>query len=152
MKKIILICFFSSFLFLAFSLSTTQECNSTELKKAARALLKPYKYDSAKLTKYTFKDQPQKLEVEVPLFIGEKYRFIFNSQAMNQKIGISIYNKKNGSKKRELLFSNESIPDSQEQFMFEPGKGRKLFVNYDIPANQDSVVKKGCVLFLVGFE
>jgi hypothetical protein len=51
-------------------------CNAKALKEKAENLLDPYKYDSSELTKIIYKKQESVKEVEVPLFIGEKYKVV----------------------------------------------------------------------------
>lgn len=153
MKKLIFTSILTSFILFSFT-SSTPECDPASLKTEAKEKLKPYKYDSAKLSKVTFKKEAQRMEVEVPLFIGESYRFVFNTKQLSKKIGISIYNKSFDSKKRELLYSNKDVSDTTSLFSFEPDKmARKMFVNYEIPEDAEAPgTEKGCVLFLLGYK
>ncbi len=126
-------------------------CTSSESRKKAKLTLKPYKYDAGKTNKFTFKAKEQSREIEVPLFLGERYRMVFNTEGMPQHIGIEIYDKKSTHKKKQLLFSNKDIPTDQTEFVFEPEKSKTLYVNYSIPVTNDTI-KKGCVLFVLGFQ
>jgi hypothetical protein len=126
-------------------------CTSSASRKKSKVTLKPYQYDTGKTNKITFKAKEQKREIEVPLFIGERYRFVFNTEGLPQPIGIDIYSKKSTSKKRELLFSNKDIPAEQTEFIFEPEKSKTLFVTYSVPVTNDTI-KKGCVLFILGYQ
>ena len=52
-------------------------CNAKDLKEKAKNTLEPYKYDSSELTRILYKKKESVKEIEVPLFIGEKYRMVF---------------------------------------------------------------------------
>ena len=124
-------------------------CNSSEARKASKKALDPYQYDAGKTNTFTFKNKIQKREIEVPLFVGEKYRFVFNTSGLPQPIDIEVYDKKEASKNRTLLFSNK---DSNEDMLtFEPIKSKKLYVNYTVPVTNDTI-KKGCVVMVVGYK
>ena len=126
-------------------------CTSSESRKKAKQTLKPFQYDAGKTNKFTFKNKEQVREIEVPLFVGERYRFVFNTEGLPQPIGIEIYDKKSTSKNKSLLFSNADIPADQKEFVFEPEKSKKLYVNYTVPVTNDTI-KKGCVLFVLGYQ
>lgn len=131
---------------------TTQECDATAMKNKAKTLLdNDFKYDSAKITRFAYKDKEQVKEIEVPLFIGEKYKFIFNTE-VPENIIISIYDKPLTAKKRKLLYTNkeQAVPGSKT-YTWEPQKSRKMYVNIEIPksANVDT---RGCVVFLLGYK
>ena len=78
MKKIIksLFSFIIVFVMMAFQGGDVL-CNAKELKEKAKNVLEPYKYDSSELTRILYKNKETLKEVEVPLFIGEKYRIVF---------------------------------------------------------------------------
>ena len=127
-------------------------CPSSELKSEIKPKLKPdYKYDSSKTTRISMTNEKQVKEIEVPLFIGEKYKFIFNAKELPSDINITIYDKKIGKKNREILYSNAKEKESGEStFEFEPTKSRTMYINYDIPASTEK--KSGCVVFLLGYR
>lgn len=125
-------------------------CTSSETKKKCKAKLSPFKYDASKLSRITFKDKKQFKELEIPMYFGEKYRLIWNTEGCPQKIGINVYNRKFDSKKRQLLWSNRDKMNETE-FVWEPDKSRKMFIDYDIPTTTDTI-KKGCVVFVLGYK
>ena len=139
---------------LFFAVAQTQPiidyCKSTTTKKKCKKALSPYKYDASKLTRITLKNKPQMKELEIPLYFGEKYRFVFGTEGLPQPIDINIYNKKFEAKKRSLLWSSKQFPKSQKVFTWEPKSSKKLYITYDIPVTKDSL-KKGCVVFLLGY-
>ena len=127
-------------------------CDAKKLKGDIKGELKPdYKYDSSKITRVIFKDKSQIKEVEVPLFIGEKYRFVFNTNSLPKPVEINIYNKKAGSSKRKLLYSSSKEKDTDNIFVWEPDKSRKMYINYKIPAGS-AADERGCVVFLLGYK
>ena len=127
-------------------------CPSTDLKNELKPKLKPhYKYDSSKTTRILSKNEKQVKEIEVPLFIGEKYKFIFNAKELQDGVKINIYDKKIGKKNRELLYSSESDNAAENGvFEFEPEKSRTMYIDYDIPATEQA--SRGCVVFLLGYK
>ncbi len=142
----LLIVFISSVAF-----QITEECDATTLKKELKRELRPdYKYDSSKTTRFTYKTKVQAKEIEVPLFMGEKYRFLFNTSGLPVGVKIEIYNKKLGHKKRKLLYTLEQ-KDDQHIYAFEPVKSRKMYINYTIPESSE-VELKGCIAFVLGYK
>ena len=124
-------------------------CQSTTSRSNSKEALAPFNYDAGKTNKFKFTSKEQFREIEVPLFIGEDYRFVFNTEGLPQPIKIEIFDKKSTAKNRKLLFSNADITD--DQFIFEPEKSKKLYVDYTVPPTNDEV-KKGCVVFVVGYQ
>ena len=151
-KELIFIC--SSIIFCGFIVQTTEildTCNSAEAKKACKKALKPgFEYDAAKSTKFTFKNKKQFKELEVPLYMGEKYRFVFNTEGLPQQIDIEIYDKRYESKKRELLFSSRTFEENTKEYIYEPEKSRRVYIDYIVPPTNDTI-KKGCVVFALGY-
>ena len=149
--------FISLFLTLTIVFGTTQAlqstfvCPSTDLKNEIKPLLKPdYKYDSSKITRIKAKGDSAVTEVEVPLFIGEKYKFIFNTAQLQSDVVISVYNKKAGKGNRELLYSNKNeMGGGKTNFEWEPEKSKTMYINYEIPKGTTG---DGCVVFLLGYR
>lgn len=115
--------------------------------------LKPdYKYDSSKSTKFVYKTKPQRKEIEIPLYRGEKYRFLFHTGGLSrQDVKIEIYDKPTESKKRTLLY--ELIPkNGQEIFIFEPEKSRKMYLNYTIPEVAEPTEQQDCIAMVLGYQ
>ncbi len=150
MKKIIL-CILLSLTITLFSFQVVQECDGMGLKKELKRELRPnYKYDSSKTSRFTYKTKVQAKEIEVPLFMGEKYRFLFNTTGSPENIKIEIYNKKLGHKKRKLLYALDQKED-QHIYVFEPTKSRKMYINYTIPESSE-IELKGCIAFVLGYK
>lgn len=126
-------------------------CTSAETKSKAKELLGEYKYDASKLTRITFKNKPQTKEIEVPLYFGEDYRFVFSIEGAPEPINIKVYNKSFDAKKRDLLWEAKPETEGQTEFVWEPEKSRKVYVSYDIPATSGDM-KKGCAVFVVGYK
>ncbi len=137
--------------FSAFQASDGASCDSKNLRERAKKTLDPFKYDSAKLTKITYKTKESVKEVEVPLFIGEKYRFVFNTEGISKPVIISVYNKDKDARTRKLLFSTEGTPAAEKQQVWEHTHSMKVFVDYSIPA-ADSTATPGCVFFMLGYQ
>lgn len=152
-KKIFSLLFVLGFSFTIYAQQVTTECISKELKAEIKPLLKPdYKYDSAKTIRFTYKGKKQLKEIEVPLFIGEKYKFIFNLKGAQGDVDINVYNKKVGAKKRKLLFSLKEVKESGKTvYTWEPTKSRKVYVDCTIPESKKEELR-GCVLFMLGYK
>ena len=125
-------------------------CNSKELKEKAKLVLEPYKYDSSELTRILYKTKESIKEVEVPLFIGEKYRIVFELEALPKQVEVQIYNKDKDSKNRKLLFSSKEMGDKKE-FLFEVSKVRHIYVDYVVPPTEAGSYS-GCAVFMVGYK
>ncbi|MBK6985108.1 MAG: hypothetical protein IPH32_10300 [Bacteroidetes bacterium] len=125
-------------------------CNSKELKEKAKLALEPYKYDSSELTRILYKAKETVKEVEVPLFIGEKYRIVFELEALPKQVEVQIYNKDKDSKNRKLLFSSKDMGDKKE-FQFEVSKARHVYVDYIVPPTEAGSYS-GCAVFMVGYK
>jgi hypothetical protein len=149
------ISYITLFLVVAFvstaAIQITQEYDITALKKELKKELKPeYKYDSSKTSRFTYKAKTQIKEIEVPLFMGEKYRFLFNTAGLPQKVKVEIYNKKIGHKRRKLLYEIEQ-KEGQHIYTFEPKKSRKMYINYTVPETSEEELK-GCMIFILGYR
>lgn len=147
--------FFAAFLFsfLMFSQSSVGECNSKELKDAVLSLLKPdFKYDSSKIIRFEYTTTEQVKETEVPLFIGEKYRFLFNLNAAPLGAEVRVYDKPYDSKKRKLIYSTKQEKEGEKNiFIFEPVKSKKIYVDVVVPST-DKTFQRGCVVFVIGYK
>lgn len=126
-------------------------CDAKVLKEKAMDMLDVYKYDSSELTRILYKKKESVKEVEVPLFIGEKYRFCFNMEAVPKAVEIQIYNKDKDSKNRKLLFSSKDAGPDKKEIQFEISKSRHVFVDYVVPPVETGSYM-GCAVFAVGYK
>lgn len=131
---------------------TTPDCDQKTLKNKCKTLLGDYKYDSAKMTKIVMQKKAQKIEVEVPVFIGEKYRLVFNMAQAPKGVTINIYNKDKEAKKRDLLFSSKDAKGDAKEFVFDAPRVKKMFVDYDVAPDSLNTKGKGCAVFMVGYH
>ncbi len=149
MKKIAILIFAA---ILTVSFQTGNMCDTKKLKETAKKELEPYKYDLSKLTRITYKKTSQLKETEVRLFIGEKYRLIFNTEALPKTVVISLYNRDKESSKRKLLFTTKDAPADKKIFSFEYSWANKIFVDYEIPADSSAQELTGCAFFMLGYK
>ncbi len=128
-------------------------CDQKALKDQSKKVLDPYKYDVAKVTRIVYKDTPSYKEIEVPLFIGEKYRLVFNTAALPKNVIINLYNREHDNKKRKLIFSSKDAPADKKDFSFDYSFANKIFIDYDIPPG-DSISGggAGCLIFMLGYK
>jgi hypothetical protein len=128
-------------------------CDQKALKDAARAKLDPFKYDSGKVTQLRYKNKAQVKEIEVPVFIGEKYRMVFNAEAVSKDVIISVYNKDKETKNRKVLWTSKSSAPGTKMHVFEPDNAKfKFYVDYDLPAVADSIIPQECIVFMLGYK
>ena len=126
-------------------------CDAKALKERAQKELDPFTYDMSKLTHISYRSKPTLKEIEAPLFIGEKYRLVFNTEALPKQIVVSVYNRDKDSNKRKLLFTTKDAPASKRLFTFDISFARKTFIDYEIPAG-DSTAGGGCIVFMLGYK
>lgn len=155
MKKII---FYSTILVLLLTTTALKleevQCVAADLKNELMPVLKPeYKYDSSKITRVLYKKEVFQSGIEVPLFMGEKYRFVFNTAGLPKDIEINIFDKKPSNKmKKNALFTLSNVKEAGKHiYSFEPEKSKKMYVVYTIPATEQEDLK-GCVVFLLGYR
>jgi hypothetical protein len=135
------------------AIQTTEVCDQKALKENAKAGLDPYKYDSGKLTRINYKKKEALKEIEVPVFIGEKYRFVFNSEGITRPLVVSVYNKDKEAKNRKELFTFTASPSGPKIHSYEPdGAKTKYYIDYTIPAVNDSMPAPECMVFMLGFK
>ena len=142
-----------TFLVISTAFQVAEECDTMALKKELKDLLKPdYKYDSSKTTRFYYKTKPQQKEIEIPLYRGEKYRFLFNLSGISREgVKVSIYNKPFDNSKRELLYELKPEPGKMI-YTFEPDKSRKMYINYAIPEVSETTETRDCLVFVLGYK
>ena len=155
MKKILIISFIGLLFAYAFTpIQTAENVDKNALSASCRKKMEPYKYDSQKFTRINFSDKQQQLEVEVPVFVGEKYRVVFNTSSMPAAppIAINIYTKSKDSGKRDPIFSNKDVPAGSTELVFDAPRLRKMFIDYDVPAVPGDQKLSGYIIFMVGYK
>jgi hypothetical protein len=154
------------FLFVAMLASSAmaqsyEYCDTKTLKDSCKDYLnKPYKYDAANIILVTLGRKPQMKEVELPMFMGETYRLIFNTYALPPGVEIHVYNKDADHDNRKELFSCNSSDASKKMFLWDTDHFHsKLYVDYIIPANHDNPpagtdapLIQGCGVLVIGFK
>lgn len=132
---------------------TAENCDAINLKQKAKEALTPYRYDSGKVSRIIYSSKSQLKEMEVPVFIGEKYRMIFNTEALSKDVVVSIYNKSKETPNRVALFSTKNAAAGQKMHMFEPSQAKfKFYVDYEIPATADTTGAPECLIFMLGYK
>ena len=153
MKKIFLISLISlAFIYGFTTIQSTDNCDKKALTASCKKRLEDFKYDSQKFTKINCKNKAQQLEVEVPVFIGEKYRLVFNTSALPKGIIVSVFTKDKESKKREAIYTNKGMKADEKEFIFDAPRARKMFVDYDVPSDSTNQQLSGCMVFMVGYK
>jgi len=131
------------------TIQTTDNCDKKTLTASCKKKMEPFKYDSQKFTKIMFQKKTQQLEIEVPVFIGEKYRLVFNTTSLPKPVQVNVYTKDKESKKREAIYSSKP---GENEIVFDAPRVRKLYVDYDVPADSTNQKLSGCIVFMVGYK
>jgi len=133
-------------------IQTSDTCDTKTLKDNAKAALDPFKYDSGKVTRLYYKKKTQVKEMEVPVFVGEKYRIVFNTEGISRDVSISVYSKDKDSKNRAALYTVKATP-AEKIHIYEPkGAKFKFYVDYDLPAVSDSLPPSECLVMMLGYK
>lgn len=113
--------------------------------------LKPYYYSSMKnMSVLTSDKKDYHHEVRVPLFSGEKYRFVFNIEGISEHVNINIYNKPKGEKRRKLVYSTESAGSGQSMYVFQPKVSDPLFIDFHFEKTE--TIEQGCIMMMLGYR
>jgi hypothetical protein len=134
------------------TIQSTDNCDKKALTASCKKKMEPFKYDSQKFTKIMYQKKTQNLEIEVPVFIGEKYRLVFNTSSLPKQVMVNVYTKDKDSKKREAIYSSKDLKAGENEIVFDAPRVRKLFVDYDVPADSTNQKLSGCVVFMVGYK
>ncbi|HEX8516914.1 MAG TPA: hypothetical protein VF868_11995 [Bacteroidia bacterium] len=134
------------------TIQTADNCDKKTLTASCKKKMEPFKYDSQKFTKIMFQKKAQQLEIEVPVFIGEKYRLVFNTSSLPKPIQVNVYTKDKESSKREAIYTSKGLKPGENEIVFDAPRVRKLYVDYDVPADSTNAKLSGCVVFMVGYK
>ncbi len=127
-------------------------CDTKALKDAAKEALDPFKYDSGKVTRLYYKKKEQLKELEIPIFVGEKYKIVWNTAGITRPVVISVYSKDKESKNRKEMFTTTATP-GEKLHTYEPvGAKFKLFVDYSLPGVSDSLPPSECMVMMLGYK
>ena len=140
------------FIFGFTTIQTADNCDKKAMTASCKKKLDTFKYDSQKFTKINFTKKVQQLEVEVPIFIGEKYRLVFNTSGLPKGIKINVFTKDKDSKKRESIYDNKAAKAGEDVLVFDAPRARKMFVDYDVPTDSTNAKLTGCMIFMVGYK
>ena len=128
----------------------------SEYRKLCRNALKPYRFDGAKTTHFSYKDYNYRKEVEIGTVQDSEYRLSFNSNGIKyDQIKVEIYDKPSKFKARVLLYEKDGIGGNEftvetgpmldklkevkrekgvEEEIIERMRLKKLYISYVIPA------------------
>jgi hypothetical protein len=136
-----------------------EHCDVKELKDTCKNYIdRPYRYDASNIILIQYKKKQQVKEVELPMFIGETYKLIFNTYGLPPGIQIDVYSKSIESDGRKSVFSCNSS-DTRKVYVYSTEHWHtKLYIDYTIPANKnstgsdDSPDVAGCGVVVVGYK
>lgn len=138
---------------------TYDYCDVKTLKDSCKDYIDhPYKYDASNIILVTLQHKAQLKEVELPMFMGESYKLIFNTYGLPPGVEIHVYNKDADHDNRKELFSCNSS-GATKMFIYQTDHfHQKLYVDYVIPANRtstdgkDAPVVQGCAVMVVAYK
>ncbi|NNM93989.1 MAG: hypothetical protein HKL88_00830 [Bacteroidia bacterium] len=142
----------------------SNDCNVNALKDTCKFYFnlpeyggEPFHYDCANRVDVKFIRKEQVKEIQIPIFSGEEYLFVFNTYALAPGVKIDVWNKPIEDSKRENLFSVKSS-DAVKVNRFMPKKKLRdrIYIDYTIEAHptvSDSNPENGgCGMVVVGFK
>ncbi|HET6990577.1 MAG TPA: hypothetical protein VFJ43_04600 [Bacteroidia bacterium] len=133
-------------------IQTSDSCDVKTYKDNAKAALDPFKYDSGKVTRLYYKKKEQVKEFEIPVFVGEKYKVVWNTEGISRNVTITVYNKDKDSKNRKEMFSATATP-GEKIHSYEPvGAKFKFYVDYTLPGVNDSLPPSECMVMMLGYK
>jgi hypothetical protein len=127
-------------------------CDVKAFRAKGRILLRPYRTDGSTLTKISYKKAETIKEFDFPLFVGEKYRFIFFTDLLPKDVEIQIYNKDKESKNRKLLYSSKDEGIEKREYIFEIAKSTNVYVDYVIPSSETEMDANACLFMMYGHK
>ena len=85
-----------------------------EYRKSCRTALKPFRYDGALTTHFSYKDYDYSKEVEIATIQNQTYRLSFNANGITSEgIKIKIFDKPKKFRSRTLLYEKENVTGSE---------------------------------------
>ena len=85
-----------------------------EYRKNCRTALKPFRYDGALTTHFSYKDYDYSKEVEIATIQDQIYRLSFNASGITgEGIKIKIFDKPKKFRTRTLLYEKENVTGSE---------------------------------------
>lgn len=127
-------------------------CDGSSIKAELKQELKPdFRYDSSNITPFKASGEFQGKKIEVPLFGGEKYRFVFSTKGASKNFQIYISNKKDTKSGKFLYSLKEHREEGKDIYIFEPEKAEKLYITYIVPPSLDEPTDF-CASFMIGYK
>jgi hypothetical protein len=77
---------------------------------------------------------------------------VFNTSSLPKPVQVNVYTKDKESKKREAIYSSKDLKPGENEIVFDAPRVRKLYVDYDVPADSTNQKLSGCVIFMVGYK
>jgi hypothetical protein len=133
-------------------IQASDTCDTKSFKENAKAALDPFKYDSGKVTRMYYRKKEQMKELEIPIFVGEKYKVVWNTEGVSRPVKVSVYNKDKDSKNRKEMYSF-TVNAGEKIHSYEPdGAKFKFYVDYSLPAVADSLPPSECMVMMLGYK
>jgi hypothetical protein len=164
MKKILSTTVLLFLLFLVFSSNTFDSGNSTNArintyKQECKELIKPARYDGARVTFYAASNEKQIKTVETFFVLDKEYKLAISGKESSVKVNVRIYNStdenkrillkeiKNFQGKNVIVSSKELVKVYNKKF----GTAERLktvYLEYEI---SEGVTKNEAIVFVLGY-
>lgn len=127
------------------------QCSKNKLAKHCSESLDGYFYDGAVTEKIKLDTVPSIYDFEFIAFSGQDMKLIFcASEPYN--VEVNIYNKPKTSKKREIIYSSTEDKNEIKIWQFNVARTERYFIEYFVPANNESSKKSICFSMIIGFK
>lgn len=129
-------------------------------KADLRSELDTLQYDGTQVTYFKYRDQTYYKGVQVPVFLRDRYYFLFSGAAANEKVSIEFYDKPPESNNRLLLFEIKNISEDEafinindlrermKVYGESPDDLRSVFVDYKIKKGKGD---RGAIVLVLGY-
>lgn len=133
-------------------------CDTKTLKDSCKNYINaPYHYDASNTILVTLEKKSQMKEVEIPMFLGETYKIIFNTYGLPGGVEIHVYNKDADHENRKELFSCNSSDPAKKIYIYDTEHFHsKLYIDYVIPpthnTGDNAPLVQGCSMMVVAYK
>ena len=113
--------------------------------------LAPYEYDCYSVKEFTYGPKEQSIVVEFFVYSEEEYKLLFCKSRLPQSVDVNIYDKNPASRRKKLLYFDESGEKDQYVCNFKPTETGSYYIEYKIPAATEKN-QKGSIIVMIGIK
>jgi hypothetical protein len=139
---------------------TALDARLNTYKEECKNLIKPARYDGARMTYYVLQKKPQKKIVEVFMLLSSEYKFAFSTKECSTTLTIRFYDSKDESnrtlikeiknaKGKNLVQSSDELNELYRKKQPKSERLKNMYVEYEIGAGKD---KYEAIVMVVGYN